>query len=823
MKTPAACIEALEDRIAPAVIFTFTDMVDGDLVKLVSDKPLKASVTYAANGSPGMITLTGAGLDGANLSTVVTRSATGDGLVNIGQISAPGLDLGNVSVSGDLVKIVCGDANNPLPGLKSLKVRSMGLFGSDTLLAGDDIYSQITGDLGSLNVAGDLIGVGITATGKAGAIKIGGDLRGGDKFGAGRINAAAIASINIAGDLTAGLGDETGKIIANGDLGKVSIGGSIVGALDNVADTKGQIYAAGDAGPIRIGKNIIGATSEQKTIEILGHAGAITVGGSLLAGAGKLSGAITVGGDAGFIKIGRDIQGGAGEFSGRIKIGGKVAGFTVGHDVRGGTGSQFEATVLTQISFARSTGPVKIGGDVAGSTGYGSATINLGSGAPSLTVGGSIIGGGGLFGGLLGLPSGEISCGNVAVVSIGGSLSGGAFNGGDLLALSIGKLTIKGSLVASSGIDSMTDTQPLLQVHGNLGSAKIGGGVVGPGIGSPVGNATIQIDGNLGTLAIKGSVTGGAAILSGAIQVGGNAGAVNIGGSLGVGTGFKSGGIFVAGRLAALGVGSTVQTAVTASSFGSVKIGGDLRGDLAAIGTGFDSITVGGSLISDAYGGTVSAISTLGTVKIGGSINGSNGPGSANLSAQFAGDITIGGDIVGNGGKAQLIEIKTSAGAIKVGGDVRGPANGNTRLLFDDGLSLAQGFASFTVKGGVANVTIASGVSPNLLFGAQPDSTIGPVKVGGNWTASNLAVGIAAGADKIFGTMDDGPLPATKLSRIASVSIAGQVLGSAALGDHFGFVARNIGPIKIGGTTYTPGATPIELAPLSHDVTIRVV
>jgi hypothetical protein len=37
-------------------------------------------------------------------------------------------------------------------------------------------------------------------------------------------------------------------------------------------------------------------------------------------------------------------------------------------------------------------------------------------------------------------------------------------------------------------------------------------------------------------------------------------------------------------------------------------------------------------------------------------------------------------------------------------------------------------------------------------------------------------------------------------SRIASVTIGGQVLGTMAADDHFGIVAEEVGAVKIGGT-----------------------
>ena len=92
------------------------------------------------------------------------------------------------------------------------------------------------------------------------------------------------------------------------------------------------------------------------------------------------------------------------------------------------------------------------------------------------------------------------------------------------------------------------------------------------------------------------------------------------------------------------------------------------------------------------------------------------------------------------------------------------------------------------------------------------DAQIGPVIVGGDWIASSMAAGATAGADGFFGNNDDTKMSGvgvkdmpTVSSKITSIVIGGQVLGSAAGGDHYGFVAENIGSFKLKGgtTTYT--------------------
>jgi len=107
-------------------------------------------------------------------------------------------------------------------------------------------------------------------------------------------------------------------------------------------------------------------------------------------------------------------------------------------------------------------------------------------------------------------------------------------------------------------------------------------------------------------------------------------------------------------------------------------------------------------------------------------------------------------------------------------------------------------------------------------------------KVGGDWVASSLIVGTGSGADGWFGTADDTKLPAGAdlgagpvrdagpVSRIASVAIRGQVIGSAAAGDHLGFVAEQIGTFKCLGFT-VPLTDVFELSPITGDVTIRRV
>src|SRR6266511_5648717 len=96
-------IELLESRIAPASVLAFTD-VDGDKVKVIaSSGDLNAAgvATFATVGAGQqlqLLTLADPSFTGANISTIVTKSPTGDGLVNIGRIDAFPRDLGKVTI-----------------------------------------------------------------------------------------------------------------------------------------------------------------------------------------------------------------------------------------------------------------------------------------------------------------------------------------------------------------------------------------------------------------------------------------------------------------------------------------------------------------------------------------------------------------------------------------------------------------------------------------------------------------------------------------------------------------------------------------------------
>ena len=127
--------EPLEARIAPAAMFTFTD-VDGDQVTVSSSKGKPGDFHNAAKIVGSVLTLLdlstmtfGAEFQGASITIAAKPGPTGgDGRVNVGYINAAGRDLLSVTVGGDLGAIDAGDSDTATAALGNLTVGSLGLY-----------------------------------------------------------------------------------------------------------------------------------------------------------------------------------------------------------------------------------------------------------------------------------------------------------------------------------------------------------------------------------------------------------------------------------------------------------------------------------------------------------------------------------------------------------------------------------------------------------------------------------------------------------------------------------------------------------------------
>src|SRR5262249_14272829 len=101
------------------------------------------------------IALSGLAPAGINVTTSAIRSATGgDGFAALDEIAATGLDLGVVTLDGDLGRILAGNNTLTTPGLMGLKVLSLGRYGTATGAA--DLNSVVMGRTASLSVKTDV-------------------------------------------------------------------------------------------------------------------------------------------------------------------------------------------------------------------------------------------------------------------------------------------------------------------------------------------------------------------------------------------------------------------------------------------------------------------------------------------------------------------------------------------------------------------------------------------------------------------------------------------------------------------------------------------
>lgn len=302
---------------------TFRD-VDGDIITITTSKGSFAAENFTTTpaGAAGGVQLQSINFlgntdfDGANITISAKRGPLGgDGFVNLGFLDAAGIDLGKVTVDGDLGRISVGDIAPADNSLTSLTVKSLGLLGTSTQAGGGTLESVVVGNAGSLIVKSDVRGATFT---------VNGDLK----------------TVSVAGSVIAGTG--LGRIETTGDLKTVNIGGNLAGGA--LADS-GKIEAAGALGTVNIKGSVIGGTAEE--------AGTIDGGGSI-----------------GSVTIGRDLIGGGGPYSGSIYTGGggsdtgAIGNVTIKGDLIATSNAQ------TGIISDSTLGAVKIGGDVRGTAAF---------------------------------------------------------------------------------------------------------------------------------------------------------------------------------------------------------------------------------------------------------------------------------------------------------------------------------------------------------------------------------------------------------------------------------------------------------------------
>ncbi|MGB8167133.1 MAG: Calx-beta domain-containing protein [Chthoniobacteraceae bacterium] len=754
---------------------TFID-VDGDLVTVKTTKGAFTDTDFVFGSVGGnrlqlqKLTLD-ADFTGAGITITAKPSASGgNGFVNVGYLDAVGVDLGTVSIAGDLGRLVAGTVGGDLkvPALKSLAVQSLGLLGTSTQAAGGSLGVFIDGALPTLTIAGDLRDEVITVMGpdgNLGTATIGGSISG--SAATGFSVGGNIGVLKIGGDVRTTGGAV--EIASSGVIGSLTIGGSVAGALTNpiVITPLGTNAAAKGPVDVVLKSLAIGHSAEFLLVRA-GGAGAQNADASI--------GVITVGGDwlSSSVVAGVNL----------------VDGFA-------GNSDDVKATSIRDVPTLRSTiGSFTVKGQALGTTSlttdmYGVVAERIGTAkvggrtfaftngaAPEAFFAAPTLGGQGA----------ENPQFDFTIRELGSTTPAGMVAGGVAFQLGDGK-TVTFTDVDGDLVTVKRSAGTFVAGDFNITPAASGGGqltklTISPAPGDAVVNVTITAkpgpDGGNGFVNLGEIDASGAAL--GTVSIVGDIGEFTGGKSLAGKTGTAS---FTTHSIGALGTGASPNPVGSdfAGGLGKLVVGTDIRGAILGTQAKIGSVAVGGDFIRVGTNGALSAGHGIGTVKIGGTLLGAR----ITSTGGSLGDVIIGGDLLGDGVGPAVIE--------GYGTDANPPAKGPDLAI-----------KSLTVKGSVKNARIEAGTG---IHTGNADASIGAISIGHGWLASSVLAGVKAG-DAFIGTADDTKTTAVdslrdvtaNFSTIASITIKGQALGSTVVGDSFGIVAEVIGKAQIGARIF---------------------
>ncbi len=421
--------------------------VDGDVatLKISKGQLLSRNLTFGTKSAVGGQQLQLIDLSNqpqfskANIS-VTARPALGfptaaeggaaDGLVNVGWIKAVipdqglfrftgGVDLGSVTIEGDLARIDSGDKFTSA-ALRKLEVNSFGAVSGTMPLDSSNapvvsqslvlssigkmvvhgdfagelrLYGGRFGDIGSIKIEGNLgpvqesdYGLGlISFPGKLNNAVIGSIVGGTDPNSAqilGDVSSgAAIGSITVLGSITGGSGASSGLIQAV-NIGTIELG-SLQGGSGLHAGT--VIANNGRIGNVIVHGDVTGATSGSVSTSTesavsgsifssLGI-GKVLIEGNLQGGISPNSGTVETSGSLGSIVVGKSVIGGTGNDSGGILANETIGRITIEGDIQGGNSGTSQALVRSGFIKAAQMTSITVNGNLIAGTDGGSGTI----------------------------------------------------------------------------------------------------------------------------------------------------------------------------------------------------------------------------------------------------------------------------------------------------------------------------------------------------------------------------------------------------------------------------------------------------------------
>ena len=262
---------------------SFAD-ADGDLVtiKTTAGSLSAANLVMLETPTGPQIAklILGPDFKGANvtISAKATKSG-GNGLVNVGYIDATGVDLGIVTVKGDLGQIDAGDNDPAAPALKGLVVQSLGNLGLSTQGPGGSLESNLAGSVVNLTVKGDLRDASFQLVGAESKLlnaSVGGTLIGAALHASGGMGNLRILGSVIDGTILADTG-ALGAITINGEITGDSLIQATIGGIKAI--TVGghlgagiEIHAGTTLGPVNVKNEIAGTAGNPVIISAFGQA-----------------------------------------------------------------------------------------------------------------------------------------------------------------------------------------------------------------------------------------------------------------------------------------------------------------------------------------------------------------------------------------------------------------------------------------------------------------------------------------------------------------------------------------------------------------------
>jgi hypothetical protein len=286
---------------------TFTEL-DGDLITVSVTQGSLMNATFqllqpgSSDGARFSLLDLDAGSAGGNLTITATPTdAGGDGLVQLGFLDASGMDLGKVTIDGNLESVTIGDGTATTLAVKAFNAQGLGRGALPAQDSGRRYVAQFDDPVGKITIRGDVNAADVQLV-SAKELRVGGSLLGGQRGGEGSIDASgSIGTLAIGRDIRGGNDLGTGFIEVDGAIANLSIGGSAIGGA---RPGSGFISVAEGIGSLTIGRDL-----RDFQVSTMGDIDRARIGGSLLDTEMLGDVRLEARGSLGKVKIGGDILG----------------------------------------------------------------------------------------------------------------------------------------------------------------------------------------------------------------------------------------------------------------------------------------------------------------------------------------------------------------------------------------------------------------------------------------------------------------------------------------------------------------------------------